>query len=158
MCAGFGREDRGDGVVRFDGGVVFVVDGDAVEQGTVEHAAFDGFGFRVDLMEIGQQPEDAVEPDFRVLVGRGVEGTAAPRLTLASLTARSATTTPTTERGLTRRTGLASILRERATSTGRVRLSRVGAFLTSLRLPGPNHTGLLTTHGLTIAEQGNAVS
>ncbi|WP_277068088.1 hypothetical protein, partial [Saccharomonospora viridis] len=54
--------------VRFEGRLLVIVDGDAVGQGAVEHAASGGFGFRVAVVEVDEEPEDVVESDLRVLV------------------------------------------------------------------------------------------
>ena len=54
----------------FEGGLVFVIDGDAVEQRQVEHPPFGGFGLRVHVTDVGEEIEDRVEPDLRVVVGR----------------------------------------------------------------------------------------
>ncbi|MFI8597048.1 hypothetical protein ACIGDM_07020 [Rothia koreensis] len=72
---GDGVEDRRDRLGWFEGGLVVVIDGDAVEQCPVEHPPFGGFGLRVHITDVGEEAEDRVEPDLRVVVGRceGVE-------------------------------------------------------------------------------------
>ncbi|ROZ64624.1 hypothetical protein EDL96_01875 [Kocuria soli] len=75
MWPGDGVEDRRDRLGWFEGGLVVVIDGDAVEQCPVEHPPFGGFGLRVHITDVGEEAEDRVEPDLRVVVGRceGVE-------------------------------------------------------------------------------------
>ncbi|QVQ51342.1 hypothetical protein J4H86_21390 [Spiractinospora alimapuensis] len=52
-----------------EGGVVVVIDGDAVEQCPVEHPPLGGFGLGVDVADVGEEPEDCVEPDLGLVVG-----------------------------------------------------------------------------------------
>jgi hypothetical protein len=54
---GTGVEDRLDRFGRLEGGVVLVIDGDAVEQCPVEHPSFRGFGFGVDVADVGEEFE-----------------------------------------------------------------------------------------------------
>nr|WP_238614659.1 hypothetical protein [Brevibacterium casei] len=53
-----------------EGGAVLVIDGDAVEQGPVEHPPLGGCGLGVDVADVGEEPEDRVEPDLGLVVGR----------------------------------------------------------------------------------------
>lgn len=75
MWPGLVGEDRLDRFHRCEGRVVLVIDGDAVEQCPVEHPSLGWFGLGVDLADVGQESEDRVEADLRVVVGRfqGVE-------------------------------------------------------------------------------------
>ncbi|HOA26371.1 MAG TPA: hypothetical protein PKG51_02535 [Arachnia sp.] len=68
--AGVGAQDRGDGLHGLGGDVFGVIDGDLGEQCPVEHPAFGGFGFGVEVSQVGEDVEDRVESDLRV----GVEG------------------------------------------------------------------------------------
>ena len=67
-------KDRRDGLLRFESGLVLVlahvIDGDVFEQCPVEHQSLGGFGVRVDLADVGEELEDRVEADLRVVVGR----------------------------------------------------------------------------------------
>lgn len=54
----------------FEGGLVLVIDGDAVEQCPVEHPPLGWFGPRVDVADVGEESEDRVEPDLGLVVGR----------------------------------------------------------------------------------------
>lgn len=75
MWPGIRGEDRLDRFLGFEGRVVLVIDGNAVEQCPVEHPSFGRLGLGVDLVDVGQEPEDRVESDLGVVVGRrqGVE-------------------------------------------------------------------------------------
>nr|WP_218902029.1 hypothetical protein [Streptomonospora nanhaiensis] len=53
-----------------EGGVVLVIDGDAVEQRPVEHPPLGRFGLGVDVADVGEESEDRVEPDLGLVVGR----------------------------------------------------------------------------------------
>ncbi|MFT4082104.1 MAG: hypothetical protein QM638_05930 [Nocardioides sp.] len=65
------REDGGDGLVGDRGDGFVVLDDDLGEQGTVEHAAFSGIAFGVEVVEVGQDREDLIEPGARLAVGGG---------------------------------------------------------------------------------------
>ncbi|WP_396290620.1 hypothetical protein [Curtobacterium sp. KT1] len=67
---GVAGKDRRDGLLRFESGLVLVIDGDAVEQCPVEHPSLGRCGLRVDLADVGEEPEDRVEPNARFVVGR----------------------------------------------------------------------------------------
>ncbi|WP_165000970.1 MULTISPECIES: hypothetical protein [Micrococcaceae] len=67
---GFRGEDRLDRFVGFEGSVVLVIDGDAVEQGPVEHPSFGRFCLGVDLVDVGEEAEDGIECDLGLVVGR----------------------------------------------------------------------------------------
>ncbi|MFV4913223.1 hypothetical protein PFZ49_06600 [Microbacterium lacticum] len=68
-------EDRLDRFLRLERGRVLIIDGDAVEQGPVEHPPLGGLGLGVDLVDVGQEVEDRVESDLGLVEGRlqGVE-------------------------------------------------------------------------------------
>lgn len=70
MSPGAGGEDGLDRFGRLEGGVVLVIDGDAVEQCPVEHLPLGGFGLGVDIADVGEKSEDRVEPDLGLVVGR----------------------------------------------------------------------------------------
>ncbi|MFC0675450.1 hypothetical protein [Brachybacterium hainanense] len=59
-----------DDLAWFEGGLVLVIDGDAVEQCPVEHPPLGGFGLGVDVADVGEEPEDRVETDLGLVVGR----------------------------------------------------------------------------------------
>ncbi|WP_344227892.1 hypothetical protein [Microbacterium binotii] len=63
-------EDAGGGLGRDDAGVLVLVDDDAVEQGSVEHAAFSGFASVVEIAEVGKQVKELVE----TVPGAGIGG------------------------------------------------------------------------------------
>ncbi|WP_246292624.1 hypothetical protein [Naumannella cuiyingiana] len=64
-------EDACDDVCGLIGDVLFVVDGDALEECLVEDAAFSGFGFGVEVVEVGEDVDDLVQPGAGVGVGAG---------------------------------------------------------------------------------------
>ena len=68
--AGVG-EDAGGGLVGCVGGVLFVVDGDAGEQGGVEDASFCWFALVVEVVEVDQEFGELVESGSGVGVGVG---------------------------------------------------------------------------------------
>ncbi|MEX3564801.1 hypothetical protein VVR48_00930 [Micrococcus endophyticus] len=70
VWAGTGGQDGLDRFGRLEGGVVLVIDGDAVEQCPVEHPPLGGFGLGVDVADVGEESEDRVEPDLGFVVGR----------------------------------------------------------------------------------------
>ncbi|HLS73418.1 MAG TPA: hypothetical protein VK046_06585 [Actinomycetaceae bacterium] len=63
-------EDAGGGLGRDDADVLVLVDDDAVEQGSVEHAAFSGFASVVEIAEVGKQVKELVE----TVPGAGIGG------------------------------------------------------------------------------------
>nr|WP_246829134.1 MULTISPECIES: hypothetical protein [Kocuria] len=67
--AGIAGEDRGDGLLGCDGRGVVVFEGDAVEQGLVEHPSFGWFGLGVEVSEVGEDGQDRVESDLGFVVG-----------------------------------------------------------------------------------------
>nr|WP_231974531.1 hypothetical protein [Tessaracoccus timonensis] len=69
MWPGIGGQDGLDRFGRLEGGVVLVIDGDAVEQCPVEHPPLGGFGLGVDVADVGEESEDCVEPDLGLVVG-----------------------------------------------------------------------------------------
>ena len=68
--AGVGK-DVGGGLVGCVGGVLFVVDGDAGEQGAVEDASFGWFALVVEVVEIYQEVGELVQACSGVGVGVG---------------------------------------------------------------------------------------
>lgn len=68
FCGDFGRridggvgEDADDGLLGGVGGVLFVVDGDAGEQGAVEDASFGWFALVVEVVEVDQEFSELVQ-------------------------------------------------------------------------------------------------
>nr|WP_052168660.1 hypothetical protein [Actinoalloteichus spitiensis] len=53
-----------------EGGAVLVIDGDAVEQRPGEHPPLGRFGLGVDVADVGEEPEDRVESNLGLVVGR----------------------------------------------------------------------------------------
>ena len=77
-CGDFGRridggvgEDAGGGLLGCVGGVLFVVDGDAGEQGAVEDASFGWFALVVEVVEVDQEFSELVQACSGVGVGGG---------------------------------------------------------------------------------------
>ena len=68
--AGVG-EDAGGGLVGCVGGVLFVVDGDAGEQGAVEDASFCWFALVVEVVEVDEEFGEPVQARSGVGVGVG---------------------------------------------------------------------------------------
>ena len=71
--AGVG-EDAGYGLLGCVGGVFFVVDGDAGEQGAVEDASFGWFALVVEVVEVDQEFGELVQACSGLGVGVGVGG------------------------------------------------------------------------------------
>ncbi|WP_232622505.1 hypothetical protein [Actinomyces oris] len=64
-------EDAGGDLLGGVGGVLFVVDGDAGEQGAVEDASFGGFALVVEVVEVDQEFGEPVQARSGVGVGVG---------------------------------------------------------------------------------------
>ena len=81
FCGDVGRgidagvcEDAGGGLLGGVGGVLFVVDGDAGEQGAVEDASFGWFALVVEVVEVDQEFGELVQACSGLGVGVGEWG------------------------------------------------------------------------------------